>query len=170
MALILEDGTGIVDSNSYEDEAGASAYLSNLLYVTPWTEATVEDREKALIYGTSLINRLMSWKATKTSFAQALDFPRTGLYDKDGYLVESDEIPKRLKQATAEMALSLIVENRTAERSYGVEKIKVDVIEIQNSLTDEKPVIPESVMDLIKDYGVSQDRDVGIRSGIILRS
>lgn len=104
MAITVEDGTGKADAQSYLSVADANSYFSTR-GVTAW--AGVDSvKEAALIAATEYID--IRWgKLLKGELefpdVQALLFPRTGIYDEQGRLM--DGVPVRLKRATAEYAV-----------------------------------------------------------------
>lgn len=98
--LIVEDGTGKENSNSYVDVEYADAYFLDR-GITKW--ADLQDKAVRLIRGTDFIDNVFKWKGKKKTQEQALHFPRINLLDDDGYTVEG--IPDRLKQAVCEASL-----------------------------------------------------------------
>lgn len=98
--LIIEDGTGKTNSNSYVDVEYADAYFLDR-GITKW--ADLHDKDARLIRGTDFIDNVFKWKGKKKTKEQALHFPRINLIDDDGYKVEG--IPECLKQAVCEASL-----------------------------------------------------------------
>jgi hypothetical protein len=112
MSLIVEDGTGIEDADSYMSVAEADTYHTAHSQSTDWSDATEAVKEKSLRLATQYLDTVYHtrWKATRTHEAQALDWPRALVDDRDGYAIDSDEIPQKLKDAEAELALLAITE------------------------------------------------------------
>ncbi len=112
MALIVEDGTGKIDSQAYISVADADTYLA--LFGTPadWAAASVGDKEIALRDANRYIDLTYNsrWKGRRTSELQALDWPRFDVTDNDNYLILSDIIPADLANANAEFAVLSITE------------------------------------------------------------
>ena len=108
MALVVEDGTGLSNANSYISVAEADTYHSNRGN-TEWAAATNEEKEQALILATQYLDGRYrkKWKGVKSSVSQALSWPRISVYDEDGYSLDGT-IPSRLTYATAEAALAKI--------------------------------------------------------------
>ena len=105
MSFVLEDGSGVIDSNSYADVAFADAYFSDRKVVA-WTGIT-SSKQAALISATDYIETYY-----KTRFKgaiefpetpQALSFPRINVTDANG--LEVSGIPTDLKKAAVEYAL-----------------------------------------------------------------
>lgn len=105
--LVVEDGTGLASANSYLSLADANSYFEARRNPETWSSADESAREQALRVGTDYLDSKYGdqWVGIRSTKAQALDWPRALAYDVDGYPIEVDEVPKRLKHATAEMAL-----------------------------------------------------------------
>lgn len=105
MALIVEDGTGKVDAESYISVADANTYHTGFGN-SAWTGDDAL-KEQALRRATRFIDGLYSrrWVGLRNSQAQALDWPREYAYDKDEFLVPNGTVPTAVKRATAEAAL-----------------------------------------------------------------
>jgi hypothetical protein len=69
---------------------------------------TIEpDKEHYLRLGTNYLDVVYNakWQGMRANDAQALDWPRSGIVDSDGYTVDDDEVPAAIENATAYMAL-----------------------------------------------------------------
>lgn len=110
MALVVEDGTGLSTANSYLSEADADTYNTDHSVSTDWSGADSADKEKALRLATQYLDVRYDgrWKSYRSNEDQALDWPRWYAKDSDGYYWDTDQIPQRLKDATAELALRVI--------------------------------------------------------------
>lgn len=119
--LVVEDGTGKVDSNTYVSDADATSYhalYGNLSYVN----ASDDERATSLVNATQYLD--IRWKfqgeidfpATPAVAGQALCWPRssfdgTSLFDSKGN-EWSEEVPSWIVNATNEYALAFIVGGR----------------------------------------------------------
>ena len=83
LTLIKETGDGLVDANSYADTADGAAYHDGHLYPAPWTAATSETQEAALVMATRLIDALFHFKGFRRLSTQALQWPRRWVPDPD---------------------------------------------------------------------------------------
>lgn len=109
MTLTVEDGTGLSDADSYVSEADCTAYLAlhyTSTQLTAWTAATSGDREiwirNAAQY---MVAQYRSrWSGERYLETQALDFPRDGMLDTDGFELDYDEVPQVVKDAQCELA------------------------------------------------------------------
>jgi hypothetical protein len=98
--------------NVYTIVADADAYLGASLYATDWTGALADDKARALVMATRLIDR-QAWLGAKTEAANTQDWPRSGLEDEEGTAISSATIPQFLKDATCELALDLLGDSDT---------------------------------------------------------
>lgn len=99
MAIVVEDGTGLANSNSYASEADLTAYATARGVTISGTN------EQLLIQAMDFIEQ-QRFIGDKASKEQALQWPRTGAM-VDGYYIDSDEIPTLLKEAQMEVSLSI---------------------------------------------------------------
>lgn len=105
MALIVEDGTGKVDSEVYADVTAADDYISKWYgSMADWDQAAVEAKERALRIGARYIDD-KQYNGYRTNEDQALAWPRVELGWIDGQWIDSDEIPKKIEFANIEAAL-----------------------------------------------------------------
>lgn len=102
--MIVEDGTGMTDSNSYVEVDYADNYFL-ARGKSEWQSLETERKESALICATDYVDATFRWNGNKKTAEQALRFPRINLFDYEGCLVEG--IPTALKQAVCECAFIL---------------------------------------------------------------
>lgn len=113
MALIVEDGTGKADAESYDSVANALAYLGKFASAPVFGTKTTAEQEAAMRAATRFLDVEFSgrWRGSRVYETQALDWPRAGAHDRDDYLIDHDEIPQRLKDATAALAERAVAED-----------------------------------------------------------
>jgi hypothetical protein len=102
MAFVVEDGTGLSTSNSYQSVAGADAYFADRGDVV-WVALTNAQKQAALVRATSYVDAVFRFIGARGDTEQALQWPRVSAYDEDGYVIEG--IPTCLKSACSEYAL-----------------------------------------------------------------
>lgn len=157
MALVftVEDGTGLSNSNSYVSVEYADDYLQANMHVWPtWDALSVAEKEYLLIWATRYLDQRVRWNGVKTVLDSALRWPRTGVRDADGNMIDPNTIPPQLKEATAEMARFLLESDRSAERPQdGLESIKVDVIELVFNSEYRLPTAPEQIRLILSGLG-----------------
>lgn len=116
MALVVEDGTGKADAESYISVVDASAYHTARGNAAWAALASDTIREQCLRKATDYMvqNYRASWKGARMTATQALDWPRGNVYttpfingasNEYPYLVADDIVPTEVKNACAELAL-----------------------------------------------------------------
>lgn len=108
MALTVETGAIVANADSYVSMADADTYFTNHGSPAEWTDATDAVKESALRYATQWIDATFSWRGEVVSNDQVLDWPRAGVYDDEDRYVDSDSVPRLLRDATCEAALEHI--------------------------------------------------------------
>lgn len=101
MSLILEDGSGKTNSQTYVLGADVTAYAT-LYGLTP-SVVTDADIMKAMRYIEG--GYYERWIGLKKTEEQALSWPRAYAVRRDGWSVEETEIPKELKDAVCALAI-----------------------------------------------------------------
>lgn len=101
MTLIVEDGTGLPNAESYLSVTDYKAYCAARKY--DLTNIADDDIEAALRKATDYIDGRYRFRDVKLSVSQALSFPRTAsAVDYDGQVIPP--VPRRLQHSTAELA------------------------------------------------------------------
>ena len=103
---------GASTANSYASVAEADAYLAVRGDTSTWTALNTGQKESKLQWAAIYLDTL-TFKGTRSTSTQALQWPRIGVWDRDGYTVASDAIPQALKNAQAEMAFQLVANDWT---------------------------------------------------------
>lgn len=155
-------------ANSYSTQAAATIYFDERLNVTEWTAAVSDDKDRALIMATRLLDEFFDWYEYKTdrTTPQALMWPRSGLYDREGIAIDPDTIPDPIFRATCEIALFLLKSDRLAEPDLlgqGFSKAKLGPMDVT---VDPKMVlefIPRHVLPMVSHLG--ELRAEGSRGG-----
>lgn len=109
MSLIVEDGTGLADAESYVSAATAGAYHDGMGN-SAWDAATEAAKESALRRATQYIDSQYRFRGDPLTTTQALAFPRD-----DGATWPI----KRLSDACCELALRALTGSLFADQSGG---------------------------------------------------
>ena len=56
LTLIKEDGTGLATANAYADVSDSDSYHEGHLYATAWTAATADNKAKALVMASRVLD------------------------------------------------------------------------------------------------------------------
>jgi len=107
MVLVVEDGTGLANAESYISVADADTYHAYRTAPAGWASASEPDKERYLRMATEYLGMRYgtAWLGSRINSTMALDWPRFGVWDEDGFPLDSDAVPLRVPQATAEAAL-----------------------------------------------------------------
>ena len=150
--MAIDSTIGGASSNSFISVADADTYMTSRIYQTDWDSATNDTKERALVTATSHINNL-PWLGTKKTQTQSLEFPRSSMYDRNGYFVTSTAIPGFVENATCELAFSLVKSDRISDTgTEGFSSMKVGPLQLSSNPKDRKEVIPEYVIDMVRYY------------------
>lgn len=150
MALVVEDGTGLANAESYLSVADYKVQCDSLGYTYPadadasieqglrrgtrWLDATYSDR----LPGTRLRGR-----------AQSLQWPRADVVDREGEDVPSDAVPAEIKMALVEATRREIAAPNSLSPDVVAGKIKksvaisgaVSVTYADSSISDQRPTL-----------------------------
>jgi len=131
MALIIEDGTIVAGAESYVSAADATTYHGNRGNTTWAGTDTVKDA--ALLKAAAYLDGhyCKRFKGTKYQpLDQNMQWPRIGVVI-DGFVLDVDVIPQRLKDAQCELALIALSADLAPSVSAGIKREKVDVLETE---------------------------------------
>lgn len=105
MALTVENGTGIGTADAFVSLADCGAYHTAYQNAA-WGTAAEADQEAAIRRATDWISNYFHWKGYRVRGRdQALEWPRTSVYDRNQWLVASNTVPREVVNATCEAAL-----------------------------------------------------------------
>jgi hypothetical protein len=173
MALALITTPGSPSANSYTSIAESDTFHDGHVYAAAWWALDPRPKVAALVHATRLLDEQVAWYGTTATRTQALRWPRIGVPERDsvgsflgddryygyGYGIDTDStvIPQWLKNATAELARCLVIEDRTAEPDLlEFTQIQVGTLSLTKDSNQRKDVLPESVRAMVKFYGVVQ--------------
>lgn len=147
MPLVVEDGTGLANAESYISVADATTYHANRGNAAWAALASDTVREQKLRIATEYLSDKyrLRWKGVRVTATQALDFPRYGIVREDYYVVSSvppssidgtiyypsDEVPAEAIRACAELALRAIDGPLLDDVTQKVKREKVGPIETE---------------------------------------
>ena len=103
--MIVEDGTGIFNSNSYVSLDFADEYFFSRGY-SEWENLEEKNKEQLLVKATDYIDNIYQWLGSKKTSTQSLRFPRVNLTDYEG--IEIVDIPLSLKYSVCDVAFECL--------------------------------------------------------------
>lgn len=171
MALVTTPGSA--SANSYCTEAEADTYHEAHVDGAAWNSPADDapDKEAALLQAARMLDAMFDWAGTVATIEQAMGWPRFGASDRQGRLIASDVVPQAVKDAQAELARQLLVEDRAADsdvETLGLKRVKAGVeLEFDSAKVQAKP-IPDAVFYLIGDLGALRQRG-GFRAVPLVR-
>lgn len=121
MAFIVEDGTGVIDANSYQTVDDFRAYWTDRGTTFTATDDTIKTW---LIRATEWLDDNNIFVGYQVDIDQSLEWPRYNALDTKGKLWDSDTLPKYLIYATNEIA-ALFVSETTLEPNITSSQIGV---------------------------------------------
>jgi len=127
--MSLDVTVGGTTTQSYASVAEADAYLTFRGGTAAWFLLTTTVKEQQLQWAGVLIDTLY-FTGIKCSLLQAMEWPRFGIVDKNGYYPPTTSIPQPVKNAQIEMAFQLVA----SDWSQGIgpitaQSVKVGTIE-----------------------------------------
>lgn len=132
MALIVEDGTGRADAESYGSVAEVVAVLTKYGEHTAFAALASTVQEQHCRKATRRMDLESSYRGVRKTETQALAWPREYAEDDDGYVYDADSLPTRLKEAHAFFAAESVAgdlqPNETTPATIESESVKVGPI------------------------------------------
>lgn len=128
MSLVVEDGQGRPDAQSYVSVSDATAYHASRGN-SAWGALSEPEKEAALIRATDYMRGAyrMRWRGYRANSVQALDWPRLSVV-VDGYPVAPDSVPADVANACCELALRASSGELAPDLTQGIVQRTVDVI------------------------------------------
>jgi len=101
MTLVVEDGTGLANANTYASAGDADDYADAKGW-TEWAALTAPQKEAALIEATVYLDSSFEFIGDLYISTQALNWPRVDAYDRQGRHYEA--LPQRIVDVCIELA------------------------------------------------------------------
>jgi hypothetical protein len=116
VTMIVEDGTGKADANTYRLVADADEYFRQTSDPDEWFDESIQRREFGLRMGSQYLDMVYgpSIQGGQVTSTQALSFPRSGV-EIDGLQIPSTTIPKNWLDACCEAALQFLIRGELLE-------------------------------------------------------
>lgn len=135
MALIVEDGTGLSEAESYVTVNQFTAFCRKRGYNTDAYDLDV--MEVALRQAADYINTIFRYKGFRIRGDQAMEFPRNSLYDWSGLIVTG--VPMRVKNAQCELAFKALTQPLYQDQARGGKVVSESVGPISTTYAEDAP-------------------------------
>jgi hypothetical protein len=130
MPVTVDATVGGAHANSYVSVADADAYCNTRLYASAWTNLSDADtKARALITATGRIDEV-PYDGQRVSATQRLQWPRYNVlkeareYDALDSYYAADEIPREIKEAVIEYAITMLEVGTNVTRVSPLSKFK----------------------------------------------
>jgi hypothetical protein len=149
--IIVEDGSIVSGANSYATVAEFTAYCSDRNINI---HSNHGDESELLIKAMDYFEQ-QPFKGIKYLETQPVQFPRADFYI-DGYLIDTDAIPKLVKDAQITIAVSIMEgTDPLADIDRATKREKVDVIEIEYMDNSAPATVSRSISAIMRKLVVS---------------
>lgn len=138
MSLIVEDGTGKSDAESYISVADADTYFTNRGNAT-WAALTTQQKEESLRKAADYMLQAygLRWSGVRVLDTQALDWPRYNVPRKDAAAMsygqpfyDSHAVPAPVARACAELAVRASAADLSPDQAAQVKSETVGPISV----------------------------------------
>ena len=170
-ATTLVETTGAANANTYATLAEANTYHDDRTAdaADTWAAGTTTDdiKNKALLTAARWLDALFVWTGSIVDGTQVLLWPRVGMLERSAqYIITETTIPQELKDAQAEFALALIIDDRQADsdiETLGLTSLSAGPVSMSFKESQQAKVVPDAVANLIPRHWFT--RIVGRSSG-----
>ena len=122
MILLVEDGQGLPDSNSYISESDVMNLLPSSS-LEEWNLLTQDERIDRLVAASQFIDISFEWVGTRKTLEQGFSWPRVGV-SYQGHEIPDDIIPQPIKKAVVMSLLIINDQGLEVFRSTGEAQVK----------------------------------------------
>jgi hypothetical protein len=182
LPFVVEDGTGLVNSTSYASVEFFDTYMDMMpdAYKSVFMAADTFAKQQVLVWATRLLDACVffpsvntSYRNTRVSQRQALHFPRAGMADADGWVIDSRSVPLFIQHATCQWAFELLQQPTLIdEPPRGIHSASVGPLSVQfdANYAHLPRAVPRSVRLIIGEYGGVVRGDVSVRAIPLFRA
>ena len=165
---------GASNANTYCTRSDATQYDDNHPQSsTTWSGASNDLKDQSLLMATRLMDEHIAWTGAASDVIQILNWPRIGMWDRNGNSMDSDSIPNDLRDATAEFARQIIAADRMADDAVstkGITNLKAGPVSLTFSGRKGAKVVPDAVYYMLEDSWFTSVRKRGQMSAELVRT
>lgn len=154
-SFVVEEGTADPDANSYVTVEFADDYAeTNTFHSADWLALSDDTKERLLVRSSKIIDARIRWNGDRVDEDSGLRWPRSGVYDRDGFLIADNVIPVILQEAVVEFALYLMSYDWTAPRTNSeFRQIEVGPINIRFDQEYSQGAFPDIISSMLDGLG-----------------
>lgn len=149
---MINSTPGSAEADSYVSVEYADAFVSAMIDGDGWP-SVLSEKEAALKEATRVLDEQFTWLGTLSNSSQSLGWPRTGFTDPDGRVIASDAIPKRVKDATCNLAIFLLRNGGLNQSSSDLKGIKAGPITISYDRNEQVSGAPMYIARSLQGFG-----------------
>ena len=165
---------GASTANTYCTRADATQYDDNHPQSgTTWSGASDDLKDQSLLMATRLLDEHIEWTGSPSDVIQVLNWPRTGMWDRNDIAMDSDSIPNGVRDATAEFARQIIAANRMADDAVstkGITNLQAGPVSLTFSGRKGAKVVPDAVYYILESSWFWSVRKRGQMSAELVRT
>ena len=150
--MALDATVGGVSANSYISVADADAYFASTFKASVWDAATDESKIASLILATRLLDNNVNYYGDVAADTQALRWPRTSTFDKDGVEYSDTAIPREFQNIVCDLAISLIENGGYTGSSNQFKQLNIGSLAFKYKDSGDGP-FPPNVVEAIDQFG-----------------
>lgn len=154
--FVIETGAVVTDANALVSVLQANQIIENYGASTDWpgsSDSEILEKEMAIREATRFLNIGYVWDGYKVDADQTCQFPRYELYDEDGYAIEADIVPEKVKEACTYLALKYIEGDTLLPDFVNDSKVK-KTKDVVGPLTEEREYVvgesPEKTYSIVE--------------------
>ena len=147
-AVVLIATAADPDANTYCTLAEAECYVAGVAYPGKWADADADQKNRALVTATRMLDDAMDWFGFPTTYEQRLQHPRIGLVTRTGDEVDDSFVADAVKDATSELGVQVLNANRDADNdaeATGLSSLSAAGVSLSFKSTAKSKPIPDSV-------------------------
>lgn len=154
--MALDTTVGGADADSYADLDFLATYVLARAFVPSWyATSTSATKEAAMRQAARMLDALFVWTGSAVDETQALTWPRTGMFTRNGYAIAETVIPADLKKAQCEFALQIGAGDKSADNDAirdGITSVKAGSVAVTFSDPEKSTREAADIAARLKEY------------------
>lgn len=138
--FVVEDGSVVTGANALVSVADADQIMENYGNSIDWSGSPDDEKEAAIRQATRCLNISYVWHGYKVDEDQTCQWPRYEMLDEDGYDIDADVVPEKVKEACTYLALKVIEGDTLLEDFDNEAKVK-KTKDVVGPLTEEREYV-----------------------------